>query len=482
VATLDVVVVGGGLGGLACAVDLARRGHRVCVLEAQAVVGGYAANFDRGGYRFDASLHMLDAVEEEGANRPIWERLNLHKHVPTAIPPIIRREVWPAHDLVMPHGLDGWKTTLAKAFPGQADGFGRLADLAVAVQDAVVADRDARLHRTPLTQLGPPLSVLMNQTAGEVMRQYLSEHRAVAVAGSLSCYLGLGCDELGAIPFFTMLASYHRDSASYPVGGGGAVSRALAAELAEAGGQTRCNSPVFGIRCVQRTVVGVTLESGEQLDADVVVSNTSPLHTYQRLVDANQVAPRFARKLSEMTVGTSVVKVWLGLDGDIASELGLPYETFLRTSYGTTFCDGTLEDIGVVAPHQLDPGCCPEGKSVISITAGAEAGLDADAARAQLAESALRAVERRLMPGLSDRIEEKVVATPRTFHRHTWNPGGTIHGFRPTPQQSGPRRLGVTGPVARLYQVGGWTYAGSGFLPSMTSGLIAAAAIDGGAG
>jgi len=206
----------------------------------------------------------------------------------------------------------------------------------------------------------------------------------------------------------------------------------------------------------------------------VVVSNLPPPVTYGTLVADDQVSARFSRRVSRMTVGTSVIKVWLGLDGDVPDDLG--YETFLRSSYGTTFCDGTLEDIGVVAPHRLDPACAPPGGAVVSLTAGAEATLNPDRlARCKvLAQDAITQVEARLIPGLRARSQVELVATPQTFFRYTGNPGGTIHGFRPVPAQSGPRRFPITGPVAGLLHVGGWTYAGSGFLPSMTSGLIAA--------
>ncbi|MCO4746702.1 MAG: NAD(P)/FAD-dependent oxidoreductase [Proteobacteria bacterium] len=477
-AEYDVVVVGGGLGGLACAIRLARAGRRVCVCEGQEKVGGYAMNFDRGPYRFDASLHMLDAVEPGRANRGIWESLGLHESVPTATPPLLRREIWPEHDLSIGQGMQAWVDALSASFPHERDGLTALAAMAADVHAAVTADRNARLAGEPPPPLVEPLHSLLNQTAGTVMRQYLRAPTLVSIAGSLSCYLGLGCDELAAIPYLTMLHSYHAHSGSYPVGGSGAIPAALARTLTSLGGEIRTDSPVLAIRTERRTVTGVTLASGEDLDAPLVVSNASPPDTYGRLVDTSQVNRRFLRQIQAMSRGTSVIKIWLGMPKD-ALPPGLPYETFLRTTYGTTFCDGTLEDIGVVAPHKLDPTCAPAGGAVLSITAGAEAFLDRTEQHKALADAAVHEVESRLVPGLQAAADVRVVATPRTFYRYTDNPGGTIHGFRPVPSQSGPRRLGIGGPVGGLYTVGGWTYAGSGFLPAMTSGLIAAAAIEG---
>lgn len=57
----DVIVIGAGVAGLSAAVNLARRGARVCVLEARAVLGGRATSFNdpQTGERVDNGQHVL---------------------------------------------------------------------------------------------------------------------------------------------------------------------------------------------------------------------------------------------------------------------------------------------------------------------------------------------------------------------------------------------------------------------------------------
>ncbi len=54
-----VGVIGGGLGGLAAACTLAARGHRVVLFEKNDWVGGKAAQWEEGGYRFDMGPTIL---------------------------------------------------------------------------------------------------------------------------------------------------------------------------------------------------------------------------------------------------------------------------------------------------------------------------------------------------------------------------------------------------------------------------------------
>ena len=55
----DVIVIGSGIGGLACAAALARCAPRVLVLERHYVAGGLTHTFSREGYTWDVGVHYL---------------------------------------------------------------------------------------------------------------------------------------------------------------------------------------------------------------------------------------------------------------------------------------------------------------------------------------------------------------------------------------------------------------------------------------
>ena len=58
------VIVGSGLGGLACGVMLARNGWRVTVLEQQRQVGGCLQCFVRGGAKFETGMHYIGSARQ----------------------------------------------------------------------------------------------------------------------------------------------------------------------------------------------------------------------------------------------------------------------------------------------------------------------------------------------------------------------------------------------------------------------------------
>jgi phytoene dehydrogenase-like protein len=74
------------------------------------------------------------------------------------------------------------------------------------------------------------------------------------------------------------------------VGGSGNLARGLVRDITEHGGEIRCNIELRQIILRQGRVVGVELATGEQLNADMVVSGLNPQQTFLDLLPASAVA------------------------------------------------------------------------------------------------------------------------------------------------------------------------------------------------
>lgn len=62
----NVVIIGGGLGGLFCGAILAKEGLRVTVLEKNATIGGGLQTFTRFGEVFDTGMHVVGGLQPGG--------------------------------------------------------------------------------------------------------------------------------------------------------------------------------------------------------------------------------------------------------------------------------------------------------------------------------------------------------------------------------------------------------------------------------
>ncbi|MBD0327077.1 MAG: FAD-dependent oxidoreductase, partial [Pyrinomonadaceae bacterium] len=119
--TYEVVVVGGGIGGLTTAALLAARGVNVCLLEKEAQAGGCAATFQKFGHTFESTASLYAG----------WQPGEIHERVfaelPVTAPEV--RPASPAYVVRLPDKTevaltvddDEFESSLRAAFPECAE-------------------------------------------------------------------------------------------------------------------------------------------------------------------------------------------------------------------------------------------------------------------------------------------------------------------------------------------------------------------------
>ena len=283
-----VVVVGGGHNGLICATYLARAGLQVDLVEARDTVGGCASTVDALGAR----VNICSCDHGLFRTTPVADELELAHHGLRYL------EVDPAHLHVPWDGATAWPIfadaertldALGRLHPAEVAGYRRyladtrpVAELVLEVASGPpTPGRVARLLAGRHASAALPLLRWSRTSAASVLRSYFSSEALVAPAiasgpavwGQSPYGPGTG---LGALGY----ALKHLAPVGRPVGGSGAVPAALAAALRAAGGTVHTGRRVQAILCEGDGVVGVELDGGERMDADVVVSAVDPYETF----------------------------------------------------------------------------------------------------------------------------------------------------------------------------------------------------------
>jgi phytoene dehydrogenase-like protein len=176
-------------------------------------------------------------------------------------------------------------------------------------------------------------------------------------------------------------------SASFPRGGMGAFTRALAESARAAGAEIRTDAEVRQIRLKDGAVTGLVLAGGEEISIDAVVSGVDPKRTFFQLLDPSQLDPTFANRMKNFRTNGNVAKVHLALGGlpsfsalndavapdgflkalsgriHIGSEIDYLERAFDASKYGELSGAPYLD---VTIPTILDPSLAPDGKHVLS--------------------------------------------------------------------------------------------------------------------
>lgn len=481
-----VVVVGAGMGGLAAALRLQASGFRVTVLEKQSCPGGRSNVIQADGYRVDIGptiLVMKEAFVE--MYRAIGEDFE-RRLQPIQLDPNYRIYYHDSTHIDLYSNMAQVAQEVEKVTPGSAERLFRFIGASA---------RKYELGMEFVTRNFDQITDLVNPRAGLRLLQthaHQNLYRQVAefFAGNdkLTKAFSFHSMFLGLSPF-DALAMYglitYADLALgmwYPKGGiYGVVEDMLA--LAEARGVVvRVNAPVAQICIEAGRVGGVLLESGEQIKADLVVSNADLPYTYRKLI-----APQYRRaysdaRLDRMQYACSGFLLYLGVDKTYPHlrHQGLYFSEDYRANLDAIFKTKTLPkdpSFHLSVPTVTDPTLAPPGHSLIYVLApmpNLEANLDWDATAPRMREQLLARLEEIIDPDLRRHIVWERQYRPTDWERDINATLGTAfgslsHGFF---QSSYFRPHNKSREVNGLYFVGQGTYPGIGMPMVMISSKL----------
>ncbi len=497
----DVVVIGAGLGGLAAAVAAAGRGRHVVVLEQGENPGGYATCFQRGPYRFDASLHALNGLAPGGGLDGLYRQLGISErlHLDRLDPLYLVR--FPGTDIVAHADRFRYESEVIGRFPDQAQGIRALLDEQVtAHSDARRMSEDQAASRNvageEIMTVYPALARLSGETAEQTMARYVTDPDARAVLGVLWVYLGLPPSRLSSLLYANAVVSYHDFGGWYPQGSAAAISRALVDSLHQRGGEIRFGQRVTTIELSDLHVTAVTTEAGLRVETASVISDANAPATMLDMVGREHLPADYVARLEAPTPSYTTVNVYLGLDRDVFAENGLPHEVFIFPSYdhdaneqAALAGDWDHAGIAITDYTRVDAGCAPPGHAAVVVgavaswdyedtwgTGGQVSGYHTNpgylAIKDKVAERLIAAADTHV-PGLGSAIRHREVSTPLTNWAYTANPRGAIEGYENTSQNSGLGWLPQRTPIQNLFLAGAWTNGG-GQNPAIQSGVSAA--------
>ncbi|NYE38429.1 phytoene desaturase [Nocardioides cavernae] len=491
-----VVVVGGGVAGLATAALLASRGHEVDLLEKNPDLGGRVGSVERDGFRFDtgASWWLMPEVFEhffELLGTTVEAELDLTVLDPSyrvffeghADPVDLRPDR--AHNRALFESIEPGSGAAFDAYLRSADD---TYDMALRRFLYTSFDSPGAFLHPDVVRRTPRLGRLLTRSLEKHVAASFRDNRLRQVLGYPAVFLGSSPDRTPSM-YHLMSRLDLGDQVLYPQGGFTRLVEALAS-LAERHG-ARLHTGVEVTRILTRTgargraeVQGVehTPAGGAgtgrgTILADLVVGATDLHHLETALVDPElQTHPEPVwRKRSP---GPGAVLALLGVEGRLPQ---LPHHSLFFTSdwaqnFGDIFgADARVPDpasIYVCKPSETDPSVAPEGceNLFVLVPVPADPGIghggDDGAGSPVVEQTADRAIDQIAswagIPDLRDRIRVRSTIGPRDFETgyHAWQ-GGAL-GLEHTLRQSAFLRPGNASA-----KVDGLLYAGSTTVPGV---------------
>ncbi len=477
-----IVIIGGGIAGLATAALLAQVGHKVTVLEKNDTLGGRARMFQEKGFTFDMgpSWYMMhDEFEKYFAlfdkkASDFYSLTRLKTHYKVFFPD--------AESITITSDLDDTVALFDRHEYGGGEKFKKYLESAREIYE-VAMDRLVRLDydRFPHELLSPSLiaklpSMGLFQSYHTKVASYFKNRHLQKLLGFMTVFLG--GSPFNTPAFYSLMTHTDFDQGIwYPMGGMYKVIEAFEKLALEVGVKIHTDREVTEILVDHGKVHGVRTHH-ETYEADIVVSSADYPHTEMRLIP-EKYQTYGASYWQSRTLSPSAVLIYLGLDKKLTGVehhslyLADQWEQEFARVYKTR---AWSEDPSyyICCPTVTDHTIAPAGSEVLTILVPLAPGLmDDDATRDAFADKVMERVEMILGQQIRPHIVVKRIYSHRNFIQDYHAYQGSAFGIAHTLFQTALFRPHVRSrKITNLYYVGQYTNPGIGLPIALISAQI----------
>ncbi len=477
-----VSIIGAGIAGLCAAARLAHKGFAVTVFEKNDGPGGRCASIDEQGFHFDMGPTVLlvpSVLEQLYSDLGCDMRSELQIE---SIKPTNRIHFNDGQSLTLTTDRAQLREELERFERGSYEKFlafnevGRVM-MQQAMERFVVTHYDSVREFASIGTLQSLFRARAYNTVATNVARYFSNERLRVAFSYQTMYLGmspyLAPAIYGLLPYTEL-----NDGVFYPMGGLSAIPKALERLCLKMGVEFRYQTSVQRLHTHNEKVREIKLDSGDNVEADIVLANADLPWVYDNLIPEATLPRRDSLKFT-----TSGLMLYLGLDCEYPGLVH--HNTFLGDNFREGFRDLAEDHVlpaelhfYVASPKVTDPSVAPPGGSSLYVLIPVPHQtdkIDWNSAAGPLRERVLNALERTVAPDLRKHIVFEKRFTPNDWASRFNLTKGSAFGLALTLDQVGPfRPPNRDRNFTNLYFCGASTQPGTGIPLVALSGRLAA--------
>ena len=481
---MNSVIIGSGFGGIAAALRLKARGHKVTLVEKHNDLGGRARVFKRNGFTYDGGPTVITApylINE------LFELFNKNPKDYIEIKPL---ETWYQFvfedkskfnysgneieminqiEKISKDDVEGYKKLVSFTKKIFDKGFTELADVPFDKPFVMMKQLPALLK---LKSYKSVYSLVSTYIKNEKLRRMLSMH-PLLVGGNPFTTTSI----YGLILYLEKKWGIH-----YSMGGTGKIINGFEKLMKEVGIEIIKGQEVKNIILENKKIRGVKLADNQNINANYVICNADPPAVYENLLNGNKSSPflfQWKKNRMEYSMGLFVYyfgtkKIYNNIEHHTI-KFGNKYKEHLDDIFENKKLNNDISYY-LHRPSATDQSMAPENHDcfyVLVPVPNNQSNIDWKIEGERMKDLVISKMENDLMPNLRENIVEDFYLTPDYFEKDLNTKHGSGFSIQPKFSQSAYFRFHNKSEIYDgLYFVGAGTHPGAGVPGVLSSAKV----------
>lgn len=438
----DIIIVGSGLGGLACGTILSKEGYKVLVLEKNKQIGGNLQIFARNKKIFDTGIHYIGGLGKGQNLYKYFQFLGIMDELK------VQQLDQDGYDIISfddddieykhAQGYDNFIETMCGYFPEEREGIVRYCDKIKEVCKSFpmynLVRADADLGTIPYLDVNTR-DFIQSCTSNKKLQHVL--------AGSNVLYAGDG-DKTPLYVHALVINSYI-ESSWRCIDGGSQIGRLLVKRIREHGGKVLTHAEVKKFIVEDKKVKYVELTDGRTYSADTFISNVHPAVTLD-MVDEEHIRKAYRKRITSLENSVSVFILYLVLKKKTVKYFNCNYYHYIDpdvwkgVSYGEQWPAGYAVFTGATSRDEeyaetmtimayMDYNETKKWETTFNtVSKESPRGKEYEDFKTNRANRLFNELEKKF-PGIRDNTEAWYTSTPLTYRDYIGTKDGSLYGI-----------------------------------------------------
>lgn len=430
----DVVIIGGGLGGLECAHILSRAGMSVLLLEKETQAGGCIQSYRRQGLAFDTGFHYVGGLGEGQSLHAVFKYLGLLRLPWQRLDDHFDRITIGNRSFAFAQGYDAFVRTLQADFPAKRNALKKYADM---LKQSGEQQLDA------LNPHGDNLffpSELFEISAYQYLKELFNDPLLLNVLSGTSLKMELRRESLPLFTFAHGNSSFIESSWRLK-GDGSLIVNSLTEDIRSYGCKVIYNTEVQELIEKNGKLEYVVCSNGETYEGDIFISDIHPAVTCNLVRQSEKMRRIYRNRIGRLENTFGMFTVSLRIKPQTLRYFNWNQYIYKQPNVWTFYqengpVNGLLVSCRIPEDNSeyvrqvdlLTPMIWSQCESWSNTTVG-HRGDEYKSMKERMADECITLAEQ-FIPGLREMVTARYTSTPLTYRDYTHTPGGSAYGLR----------------------------------------------------